>query len=479
VRHDYDDNTSVDDEDYAIWECRIANNDATFDKTNWYCYDYDMGNFVEIVGNGKWSYLDGTTATDVRSNARALDWDGNEHLMGDVYVGCNADSSGGNKVATEAYVNTAIQNASPGTIYGFHLNGNETDPYDKITYLKDAIGMTPAHMDFANDTFDYGSWENAFFMPRPCMVKNDGTVDYYLDPNDYSKKLDGTASDVSNTSYGGNAMMEWGRDGKKIWYKIIPEGTDRSSAYVYIADYQVDADYQAYSFINKNDTYKDHFYTPCYFGSIINDGTNDVLRSLSGQSGSIRCKNKDTSTERTMAQRNGASWDLECYADIILINLLLILIGKSTNTQAVFGEGLHTSGTDAINDAFTSGQHDTKGLFYGTNSGTANTYTNAIKVFGMENWYGYMWRRFNGLINDNGTVKYKLTAGTMDGSTASDYVVSTTSADYNGYLTGSTLPSASGTYIQKMAFDTKQFTPKTAVGTYQTDFCDGLWTNNG
>jgi hypothetical protein len=51
------------------------------------------------------------------------------------------------------------------------------------------------------NTFDYGSWANAFFMPKPCMVKFDGTRDYYLDPDDYKKKVNGLASDVDNLNY--------------------------------------------------------------------------------------------------------------------------------------------------------------------------------------------------------------------------------------------------------------------------------------
>ena len=51
------------------------------------------GTYVEIVGNGT-----GTGAN--RSNARVLDWEGNERLKGDLYVGCNSDSTGGTKVAT-------------------------------------------------------------------------------------------------------------------------------------------------------------------------------------------------------------------------------------------------------------------------------------------------------------------------------------------------------------------------------------------
>ena len=51
------------------------------------------GNYIEIIGNG--------TSNSARSNARALDWNGNERLNGDVYVGCNADSTGGTKLAKE------------------------------------------------------------------------------------------------------------------------------------------------------------------------------------------------------------------------------------------------------------------------------------------------------------------------------------------------------------------------------------------
>ena len=124
-------------------------------------------------------------------------------------------------------------------VYGFHINGNDSNPDTMVTYLRDAVGMTPAHMDYANDVFDYGSWQDAFFMPRPCMVKYDGTVDYYLDPNDYTKKADGTPSDIANTMYGGNAMMEWGQNGKKIWLAIVPD-SDPKSGSIYIADHQVD-----------------------------------------------------------------------------------------------------------------------------------------------------------------------------------------------------------------------------------------------
>ena len=70
--------------------CKVANNDSIFTASKW-TIDYYM-DFAEIIGNG---------TDDVnRSNARALEWNGNEHLAGDLYIQCNSDSTGGKKVAT-------------------------------------------------------------------------------------------------------------------------------------------------------------------------------------------------------------------------------------------------------------------------------------------------------------------------------------------------------------------------------------------
>ena len=391
-------------------------------------------------------------------------------------------------------IRNILSERQAGIIYGFHIDGAESDPEDAVVYLEDAVGMTPARMDYTNSKFDYGSWRNAFFMPRPCMLKYDGTVDYYLDPNDYSKKEDGaTASDIADADYDGNAMMEWGRNGKKIWYKIVPDAEDATSASVYIADYQADEGFHAWSFINSEGNYVDHFYTPIYNGSLDSSGR---LRSLSGKStlaGSTTSttnaamagyviNNRTAAQERTAARKNNensAIWDTEVYADNILIELLLILISKSLDSQTAFGKGLTDSGSQTVNDGFTTGIHNAKGMFYGTNSGTAGTPANAVKVFGMENFWGFQWRRFGGLVNDKGTARYKMTRGMQDGSNATDYVVSTNSADYSGYLEGAAIPaSISGTYIDAMNFDKNQFTPKTAAGSSSTHYCDGLWTNN-
>ena len=380
----------------------------------------------------------------------------------------------GNLIASSiSEVANAIRSGR-GTVYAFHIDGSEDNPANKVTYLRDAVGKTPAYMDYTNSKFRYGSWKkDEFFMPRPCMVKYDGTVDYYLDPDDYSLKEDGSASDIADTTYGGNAMMEWGRDGKKIWMKMEPDEGDATSCTVFIADYQVDATYHDWPFHNCKGQSTAHFYTPIYNGSVI-DGK---MRSLSGQAVS----NKITAdAEITAAQANNQGtaviWNTELHCDILLINMLLILMSRTTDTQTAFGEGLHTDGSEAINNNFRTGVHNAKGLFYGTNSGTISdgNYVNAVKVFGMENWWGFQWRRYQGHLLIDGVQKVKNTYGQEDGSTVDGYNLTG-----SGFKTaGATPAGTSGNYISEMNFTEDGMFPKTMSGTSTTHYCDACWFNN-
>ena len=345
----------------------------------------------------------------------------------------------------------------PGVIYGFHIDPGESDPSAAVTYLEDAVGMTPAAMDYTAGTFNYGSWAKAFFMPKPCMLKYDGTVDYYLDPNDYTKKEDGTtASDVANTDYEGNAMMEWGQNGYKIWYKIVPTDSN-NGADVYISNKQQDTDYHCWSFYDCDGTIKDHFYTAIYNGSKISS----KLRSLSGQTCSTYT---NMSTEYSLATANNTTssvhWCMETYADWVLINLLLILISKSLNSQTAFGYGYAYNNPSAIS----TGTGDTKGLFWGESTGEY-----LVKVFGMENRWGNILRRIVGWNINSGVSAIKLTYGTDDGSTKTGY---NTTGSATGYLMSGVTLTSSG-YISKQYFSDKGFfTPAAVSGSDSTYYSD-------
>ena len=302
-------------------------------------------------------------------------------------------------------------------IYGFHINPSESDPFKAVTYLEDAVDKTPAHMNYETGKFDWGDWsEDEFFIPRPCMLKYDMTVDYYLNPNDYTKKIDGSTSDIANYSYHGNAMMEWGRNGR-IWYKVVPDSDNANAASICISNTQADSGYKCWNFYDANNTVRDHFYTSIYNGSYINSR----MRSLSGQTPGVE---QTCDTEIAYARSNnnvgnlsGDRWYTETFGDRTLINYLLILLGKSLDTQTVYGYGYANKNRSAIN----TGTMNKKGLFYGENTGHYG-----VKVFGMENYWGNGYRRIAGLMTDTDNIYVKLTPNTADGSSSTTYTTSVT-----------------------------------------------------
>lgn len=343
-------------------------------------------------------------------------------------------------------------------VYGVHINSGDSNPSTSVRYLADAAGMTPAKMNYTTGKFEYGSWGNAFFLPRPCMLKTDGTVDYYLNENDYSKKADGTASDITNVNYNGNAMMEWGDGTNLIWWKIEPDKGNPNSASLYVANYQADKDFKNLNFIDINGNEKAHFYTPIYNGSL---DSNNKLRSISGQT---VIKSKTASQEMTYARANGTGYEIEQYVDRLLINILLIIMGKSTETQDVFGRGMNEN-ADGEFFLLKTGTMNSKGLFWGENAGEAG-----VKVFGMENYYGNQWRRTVGLILANGTAKVKLSPSVKDGSSTTNY-----NTDGTGYIEipNSTPSGASGGYIKDMLYTALGMFPTVITGSSSTYYPDG------
>lgn len=343
-------------------------------------------------------------------------------------------------------------------IYGIHIDPSESDPEDAVTYLNDAVTMSPVSM--GSSTFNWGSWHDAFFMPKPCMLKYDGTVDYYLDPSDYSKKADGTASDIANSDYDGNAMMEF----PKIYWKWV-SGVGTGEGYFYCSNIKVDDTYNCWCNYDADGNEIDHFYIAIYNGT----GTTK-LRSLSGLALTPANGNGGTTgaqeVERATANNTGSKveWYINTFSDTILIYGLLLLIGKSLDLQSTFGKGLD-SGSQSAKESYVTGTLNTKGLFWGSISSGAY----GVKVFGIENFWGCCWHRVAGLIGISTGSKYayKLTWSQVDGSSVTGYSSSAT-----GYLTSDIARPDSG-YVSKMAFGKYGALPQSVTnGTSSTYYCD-------
>ena len=236
---------------------------------------------------------------------------------------------------------------------------------------------------------------------------------------------------------------------------------------VYISDYKANEDYHCWSFINNQGKLVDHFYTPIYNGSL---DSNNCLRSLSGKAYMM---NKNAATEISYAKSNNLTsdmlWYTEVYCDIILINSLLVLMGKSLNTQYVYGQGHTTGGSETVLQGERTGTMNDKGMFYGTNDTTHH-----VKVFGMENWWGCQWRRFGGLMQKNYKYYYKLTNGTQDGSTATTYGTTTV-----GMIESEmSAPTSNGYQKKRIVENGVSILPSEVGGSSSTYYCDKYWISS-
>ena len=356
----------------------------------------------------------------------------------------------GLRVLNDAYATRNRARVTPKAyiLYGFKKAKNDSAPGARITPLEMAVGLTPASMDFVNGVFDFGGWANAFFMPKPYMVKHDGTLDYELDHNDQTKKLDGTASDISNTSYGGNAMAIF----PTIWkYKY----EDANYEYCFICNIQLNNNYKAVMHTRADGTIEEWHGIGMFEGSYISS----KARSLADQTVGV---SQTAQTELTYAEANGSHYTTNSWSEWDTIADLLTLMSLSTNSQAVYGYG--RGGASAT---MATGTLKNKGMFFGY-SQTQST-TNAVKVFYLENWWGNTWNRIQGCIAVNRSIRIKLTK--PYNFTGTDFV-----------NTGLTLAGTSGGYINKTKTDNTYGTvPYEASGSETTYECDGLWynTNSG
>ena len=293
-------------------------------------------------------------------------------------------------------------------VYGIRINKNDTNPDTRVEYLYDAVGMTPAYMDFNGGSFNYGSWADIWFIKnnRPVALKFDGTVDYELDHTDFTKKLDGTASDVEDSTYAGNFMSEMPAVYVKRW-------EDENYNYMAFCEKPYDSNYLAQAHTNANGTVNSAIYLPMFKGW---KDSNNKLRSLMG---TYPTGNTTGTNEVTYASNNGTGWQIWDKAKIDLLMDLIMLITKSTNCRAKIGNGdcQTYNASDTTNYGKMKSGYETDGTtrsasaqFYGSEgTGVTNYGKHHMIAFYIEDLWGNRWDRCLGFNLVNNVYKVKMT----------------------------------------------------------------------
>lgn len=333
-------------------------------------------------------------------------------------------------------------------LYGFVEHMAVSAPAQRIEYLEENRNYTPAGMNFGSKVFSYGSWEDWDWLREnlPYMVGWDGVKQYQLNPSDYTKKADGSASDVSNQSFAGGAYS-WI---PKIYRKSYISGTDR---YVYFCRKKLDDDFLPTGFVDFNDNELEGVWLPMFYGANISN----KMRSIAG---TTPVNTQTTATEWSLLQAAGARHVFLGGAIVNVLNDILLMIGKSTDIQSKFGAGFNKGGSAASSlkaNTIVGG-----GQFYGTSDNTSlNKLFHSVVYGSFQQWQRDPYTILNGgQLYVSPHYKYNLSA---TGYTAA----------------GKSYGTSSGwTYTDKMK-EVPGFgpVPDTMGATTATGYCDGFYSN--
>ena len=293
-------------------------------------------------------------------------------------------------------------------LYGYRIDEQNPDPKTRVEYLGscDNYFYRNCYMDFDQDKFYWGDWEDTFIIPKPCALNINGTVDYYISKTNFNFRVGGKEpTNIADPEYDGNFMVEFPAIFHKIW-------REDNYIYVMISNKKLDSTFECWSCKRADGTYCDKFYMPMFEGTMISE----VLRSLGTDA--IPSNNNTVREQMMSARLNEDGWDSTYVCDEVLMMLLFPLLFKSTDCHTALGFGAAGGKADTAELLVLNNALLDKGLMYGTKAASAN----GMIYLGMHNWWGHRWRCAWGIWPaPNGDLKFKMTKSTVDGSTKNDF----------------------------------------------------------
>ncbi len=262
----------------------------------------------------------------------------------------------------------ATLTASKYVTYTVKIDENNSNPLTAVTYLNDAMGMAKGSSDWDS--------KDIFKDIKPCMLLN-GAINYYLNPNNFEQKADGTVADITSGN-DGDVMISLPFAG----YKFERIGTD---LYVSITNEPNKPGYSYDAFSRETLGDRDKAYVGAYLSWY--DGTKN--RSLSGK---IPTANITIGTQRTRCQAGGIGYQQLTYGLLKYLQCLYLIKYGSLNSQAALGQGF-TAGSNSA--ATTTGGANTKGMYFGEQTGTQQ-----MKFAGVEDFWGNLRQWVDGLYID-------------------------------------------------------------------------------
>jgi hypothetical protein len=322
----------------------------------------------------------------------------------------------------------------------------------------------------STDTYSGSGASDINTSMRRCLLRNDGSVNYYLDPTNSALKADGTSSVLTGAD--GMVMVEI-----PAFYVKFTAGSTRTwsislfpaSGYTLHPAFMKDGEYVPYRYIGAYDA-------SVYTGSVYQSGLNydnnwtagqnwnslGAAAKLSSVSGIYPAVGITRANARTLAANRGTGWR---QVDVYLawaVELLFLVEYGTFRTQQNIGDGnvSVSTGYPASSGNQTDSPHSVAGKSNSIGNASTNTSTGAssgtrdtafMSYRGIENWYGNCFNWVDGYnINSNQAYVSNTSANFAD-NTATNYVaVGAAMVASDGYVTNcqqepfAFLPSAVG-----------------------------------
>ena len=265
--------------------------------------------------------------------------------------------------------------------YTVVIDKHISDPFTRVTYKNDCFGMEP--MECVEDSsgvkkvIDTKNWENVwpFNAVKPCVLEG-GVFKGYVDPKNFKAYEDGTLIGSNSSTSFVDIMIEI----PKIYYCIE---TIDDKIYIDISNTKIDDKYVCNAHVYDGQEC-DKIYIAAYHS--VDKTYNGEKTWFSANGIKVSATSSWNPDYDGPLKQKEEGYRLLCFDQMVLLQCLFMLATKSTDSTNSYGRGRYTTSISS------NGICDTDGMYSG-----ATASNRAMKFMGIENLYGNVWTRVEGL----------------------------------------------------------------------------------
>ena len=244
--------------------------------------------------------------------------------------------------------------------YTIRIDETNSNSLTCCEYMDDAVGMEKGS----------SNWDNKpiFESIKPCTFI-DGHVNYYLDPNNFNFKEDGSAATLDGTD--GDVMIEF----SKFAYRLYKEGDYQYVSITNNPDLVAsDERFHYYAFTRETEGDIEKMYIGAFKGYVDVDGK---MRSIAN--GELPTASISLNRSKAAATLTGTNYSIFEYGQLVALQCLYLIKYGNLDCQSALGLGLVNAQASV-----SVGSTLDKGMYYGsTTDGTIQ-----MKFAGIEDLWG-------------------------------------------------------------------------------------------